>query len=312
VLERISQSHGIRDLIRQLDWPPNWLTWPARRDQAVARWVIYSAALTPVVLTAGWLTAGLLQPDSYSPMRQTVSSLAGYDATDRWVMTATLFLVGAGYLVTAAGLANIVPLARFLLVLAGLCAIGIATSPEPIGGPTAVHLAFTVVGGITITIWPAVAGWPDPRRPPIMSLRSCIIVTAAFVVLLGWTVLETRGGSALGLAERTTSSVQTTWPFVVAVLLRRTTVRHHAGAIVTTPDRWMTVRATDVQTGDVIRLPTGMEMLVSRVESWFMGHDGLIAFVEDSHSRWFKQPMPRTAEVEVKREAYDATWPICR
>jgi len=308
VLERISQSHSIRDLIRQL----SWLSWPARQDRVVARWVIYSAALTPVVLTVGWLTAGLLQPDSYSPMRQTVSSLAGYDATDRWVMTATLFLVGAGYLITATGLASIVPLARFLLVLAGLCAVGIATSPEPVGGPTPVHLAWTIVGGITITIWPAVVGWPDQRRPPIMSLRSCIFTTAAFVVLLGWTVLETRGGSALGLAERTTSSVQTTWPFVVAVLLRRTAVRHNAGAIVDSPDRWMTVRATDVQTGDVIRLPTGMEMLVSRVESWFMGRDGLIAFVEDSPRRWFKQPMPRTAEVEVMREPYDATCPICR
>jgi hypothetical protein len=35
-----------------------------------------------------------------------------------------------------------------------------------------------------------------------------------------WTV-ETQGGSLLGLAERLTSSLQTSWPFVVALALRR-------------------------------------------------------------------------------------------
>jgi len=43
-----------------------------------------------------------------------------------------------------------------------------------------------------------------------------------FVALLGWLLAETRDGSVLGLAERLTSSIQTCWPFIVAVALRRT------------------------------------------------------------------------------------------
>jgi hypothetical protein len=38
-------------------------------------------------------------------------------------------------------------------------------------------------------------------------------------------VIETQGGSALGMAERLTSSVQTSWPFVVAVVLWRHAAR---------------------------------------------------------------------------------------
>jgi hypothetical protein len=46
-------------------------------------------------------------------------------------------------------------------------------------------------------------------------------VTIVFVLMLGWVFVETQGGSDLGLAERVTSSVQTAWPFMVAVALRR-------------------------------------------------------------------------------------------
>ena len=42
------------------------------------------------------------------------------------------------------------------------------------------------------------------------------------MALLGWLLAETRDGSVLGLAERLTSSIQTCWPFIVAVALRRT------------------------------------------------------------------------------------------
>jgi hypothetical protein len=41
------------------------------------------------------------------------------------------------------------------------------------------------------------------------------------ISLLGWLAIETQGGSVLGLAERLTSSIQITWPFIVALALRR-------------------------------------------------------------------------------------------
>jgi hypothetical protein len=64
---------------------------------------------------------------------------------------------------------------------------------------------------------------------------------------------------------------------------------------------WATVPASDVQAGDRIRLATGAEMLVSRIERRLLGRDGLIAFIEDTPERWYKQPLSEATEVEVAR-----------
>jgi hypothetical protein len=66
-------------------------------------------------------------------------------------------------------------------------------------------------------------------------------------------------------------------------------------------ESWTTVTAEDVRAGDRIRLANGAEMLVSRVETSLLGMDGLIAFIEDTPDRWYKQPMSQAAEVEVAR-----------
>jgi hypothetical protein len=61
----------------------------------VPGWAVGTALLAPVVLVGGWLIADVLQPTSYSPMRQTMSALAGHSGTDRRVMTAALVLLAA-------------------------------------------------------------------------------------------------------------------------------------------------------------------------------------------------------------------------
>jgi hypothetical protein len=63
---------------------------------------------------------------------------------------------------------------------------------------------------------------------------------------------------------------------------------------------WITVMASDVRVGDRIRLATGAELLVSRVEPRLFGLD-MVAFVQDTPERWFKQAMAPSAEVEVLR-----------
>jgi hypothetical protein len=63
---------------------------------------------------------------------------------------------------------------------------------------------------------------------------------------------------------------------------------------------WITMIATDVQVGDRIRLGTGTELLVSRIEPSLFGLD-LVAFIEDTPDRWFKQAMAPSSEVEVLR-----------
>ena len=40
--------------------------WPVRSSPTVHQWAIISAALSPVLLTGGYLVAGALQPASYS------------------------------------------------------------------------------------------------------------------------------------------------------------------------------------------------------------------------------------------------------
>ena len=198
------------------------MTQPARPDLAPG-WTVVSAGLAPVLATAGWLVADAVQPASYSPIRKTISVLAGHAGTDRWIMTGALFLVGACQLLTAAGLAGVGVPARILLAVAGLSSIGIAVSPEPARGSTPQHLAWTALGAVAIAVWPAFVARRAPPRPLILSGYGCAAVTAVFLVLLGWLVIQTQGGADLGLAERLTTSTEICWPFVVAVALRRTT-----------------------------------------------------------------------------------------
>jgi hypothetical membrane protein len=181
-----------------------------------------SAALSPVVMIGGWLAAEALQPPSYSPLRSTISGLAGLGGTDRWIMTSALFAVGACYFATAAGLPGVRVPARIVLVVAGLSSIGIAVSPEPAGGSTPQHLAWTSLGAAAITVWPALTTRRSRSQPLILRTRAAGAVTALFITLLAWLVFETQDGTVLGLAERLVSAVQLTWPFVVALALRHT------------------------------------------------------------------------------------------
>ncbi len=72
-----------------------WRARPASSSPAVPGWAMASAALSPVVMIGGWLAAEALQPPSYSPVRSTISGLAGLGGTDRWIMISALFVVGA-------------------------------------------------------------------------------------------------------------------------------------------------------------------------------------------------------------------------
>jgi hypothetical membrane protein len=205
--------------VRRLPIPA---AWPVRSSPAARAWAIISAGLAPILLTGTYLIAATLQPASYSPVRSTISVMAGQAGTDRWVMTSGIVLTGGCYLVTAAGLTGVRASARALLIVAGLAGIGIAASPDTARGATPRHLAWTVLGAVTIAVWPAFAARRASPRPLILSVYGSAAVTAVFVVLLGWLLAETRDGSVLGLAERLTTSIQTCWPFITAVALRRT------------------------------------------------------------------------------------------
>jgi len=195
--------------------------WLAGPDRPAPGWVLATAGLSPALVVSGWLAAGAVQPASYSPLRDTVSALAGQGGTQPWIVTSALFAVGGCYLATAVGLAGLRFPARILLAVAGLCSIGIAASPEPAVGSTPQHLAWTALGAATITVWPAFTVRRGPGQPLILTARGAAFVTAVFVALLGWLLLETRDGTLLGLSERVMSAVQTSWPFIVALAMRQ-------------------------------------------------------------------------------------------
>lgn len=198
-------------------------------SRAVPLWAIISAALAPVLMTVSWLISDWLQPASYNPVRQSISVMAGYAGTDRWIMTGATFLVGCCYLLIAAGLADIRAVARIPLIVAGMAAIGIAASPEPASGSTPQHLAWTALGEVAIAIWPAFLARRTAPQPLILRRWGTAAMTAVFLGLLGWLVVQTQGGADLGLAERLSVSVQTSWPLVVALAMWRATRREWAG-----------------------------------------------------------------------------------
>ena len=85
-----ARNRSGRDHVRRgpasatFDLLPADLSGLLRAGQPVPGWAVGTALLAPAVLVGGWLIAGALQPASYSPMRQTMSVLAGHSGTDRW------------------------------------------------------------------------------------------------------------------------------------------------------------------------------------------------------------------------------------
>jgi hypothetical protein len=65
-------------------------------------------------------------------------------------------------------------------------------------------------------------------------------------------------------------------------------------------DTWKTVKAEQVQAGDTVRTQAGNVVIVSRIDNSFMGMPNMLAFIEDTPDRWFKQPMTADADVEVQ------------
>jgi hypothetical membrane protein len=177
--------------------------------------------LAPAVLVGGWLIAGALQPASYSPMRQTISVLAGYSGTDRWVMTAALLLVGSCQIATGVGLTAVRMPARILLILTGLSTLGIAATPESATGATTHHLAFAVSCVVTTAVWPVLVARRAPGQSWILSVCGCATVTVIFTGLSCWLLIAARDGADLGMVERLTSAVQALFPLVVALALRQ-------------------------------------------------------------------------------------------
>ncbi len=65
-------------------------------------------------------------------------------------------------------------------------------------------------------------------------------------------------------------------------------------------ESWRVTRADQVSVGDVVRTSTGDVVVVSRIETSFLGRPNMLAFIEDTPERWYKRPLTVDAEVEVR------------
>jgi Protein of unknown function (DUF998) len=196
------------------------LAAPLEPVRAVSWWVFVCTGLIPLLLPSAWLIAGAIQPGSYDPVRQTISTLSGHAGAHRWIVTGALVVVGLCYIVAAAGLAMLRRAARIGLVVSGGASIGVAACPQPVVGSTFQHMLFTTVGAASIAIWPALTAERGQPASPLTSVPVAAAISALFLVLVAGLLVAAREGTAVGMVERFDSSIEIAWPFLVAMTVR--------------------------------------------------------------------------------------------
>jgi Protein of unknown function (DUF998) len=191
--------------------------------RGVPWWGIVSSAATPVLLVSGWTIAGGLQPQPFNPIRQSVSSLAGTGAADRWVMTLAFVVVAGCYITTALALRPAALAGRLVLIAAGLAGVLVAASPEAApGGFSLAHAFWSALGLAFLAGWPLAARRPGPMAPWALRPTAAVSASAVIVGLLAWFLAElVSGGGDLGLAERVLGCAQAAWPLLVVLSCRR-------------------------------------------------------------------------------------------
>ncbi len=168
-----------------------------------------SAGLAPVALIGGWSLAASWQPPSYDPVQDTISALAAHGATDRWVMTTGLAVLGVCHMATAAGLSEAGIGGRVLLAAGGAATAAVAALPQP----TLAHLPAAMVGFVALALWPGASRVPGRR--------AAAMATAVLLALVGWLAVELRHGDLLGLSERVLAGAEAFWPLIVTLTLLR-------------------------------------------------------------------------------------------
>ncbi|MDQ2758615.1 MAG: DUF998 domain-containing protein [Actinomycetota bacterium] len=188
------------------------------RLRPVPLWAVLAAAVAPVALMAGWLTAGATTP-GYDPVRSSVSVLAAGDMPTRWVMTAAFVVTGLAYLVTAVGLRPADGAGRGLLGVGGVAMLVMAWIPNAHAAHNSLgHMIPSYIAFVSLSIWSAVVARNVPGAPTVLRPRfgqvTAIVLFLLFVVLVADIVT---GGATLGLRERVLLTAQSIVPLVVVL-----------------------------------------------------------------------------------------------
>ena len=180
--------------------------------RGVPWWGVVSSVAAPVLMVAGWSVAGGLQPRSFDPVAEPVSSLAAVGATDRWVMSLTFVVVGACMFVTGLALRPARAPGRLILMAGAVAGMLVAVFPEHQGAIYPIpHMVCAGIGCAGVVAWPAGAWRRGPSVP--WGLRPGVSVGAVAVLT-----------ALVGLAERIFGAGQALWPLAVVA-----SCRHAAG-----------------------------------------------------------------------------------
>lgn len=68
-------------------------------------------------------------------------------------------------------------------------------------------------------------------------------------------------------------------------------------------EHWTAAGVDDIRPGDRVRLRSGHEFDVARIDAPFLGIDEMVCFIEDTPARWHAYPARRADEVDVRRAA---------
>jgi hypothetical membrane protein len=189
-------------------------------------WGVLTATLAPVVLVGGWTVAAGRRTDGYDPAVDTISALAAVGATDRWVMTSALAVLGVCHLGTAVALRPAAAPGRLVLGAGGLATIGVALAPLPVEGGSAAHTVTAATAFGALAVWPVLAArrMPEPGRRDAgdavpAGLRPRVAVPAGLVLggLVAWFAVELAADGRVGLSERVAAGAQALWPLAVVV-----------------------------------------------------------------------------------------------
>ncbi len=187
--------------------------------KAIPWWVVVAASLSPVLLIGGFFVGTALQPATYSPIRDTISQLAGQGANDSWVMTWAITGVGLCYLLVALGLHPAAGAGRVLLAGGGLATLLIAGFRDPRLGYSLAHELAVIVTVLTCCTWPIFAA--RRRHPALLLTRTASFAGAGVSLgLAAWYALESHG-TLLGLAERFAAVAPPLWLLAVVITTRR-------------------------------------------------------------------------------------------
>lgn len=188
----------------------------------VPGWAVITAILAPIFLVGGLTLATARQSASYNSVRDTISSLGGLGATDRWIMMIGFTGMGICFVLTGIGLHPSMLAGRVVMVFGGAVSLISAFFPQPAQGTSAMHGLVAGAAFVALAVWPAFAFRTEAGAPWSLRPVASLVATALMIGLLFWFATELfNRGDQIGLTERFLAGAETLWPVVVVLNARQ-------------------------------------------------------------------------------------------